>query len=493
MRLPRAAVLRTHDADREILRLALPALGALIAEPLFLLADTAIVGRLGTPELAGLGIAATVLATFVNLSIFLAYGTTAAVARMLGAGDLRGALRQGVDGCWLALLIGVGSLLLGVPLTSWIVSLFSPTPEVADHAETYLRISLFGIPAMLLVLAATGVLRGLQDTRTPLLVAATGAAVNVPLNVVLVHGAGLGIAGSAIGTVAIQLAMAAVFAAIVRAGAHRHGTSLRPRWAGVRRSFGAGIPLLIRTLAMRVAFVVTTIVATALGTAPLAAHQIVFNTWLLLALVLDAVAIAAQALVGRALGAGDVGSARSITRRMIQWGVLAGFVLGLLLLAGGSAYARLFTADVEVRNLVVGALVGQHEHRDVLVAAPVDRTEPQRRMADGAVDLRPVGGQQPGHHRIGPAVEVEGRLLALPDGLGVRTDYDRSRPESRVELDRARAAAGYGVSPDQVAAALRTAHHGIEAGRMWVDGERVGLRLVSPVGDHDVVRAEIDL
>jgi putative MATE family efflux protein len=357
MRLPRAAALRKHDADREILRLALPALGALVAEPLFLLADTAIVGRLGTPELAGLGIAATVLATLVNLSIFLAYGTTAAVARMLGAGDRRGALRQGVDGCWLALVIGTGSLALGLPLTSWIVSLFSPTPDVASHAETYLRISLFGIPAMLLVLAATGVLRGLQDTRTPLLVAATGAAVNVPLNVVLVHGAGLGIAGSAIGTVAIQSAMAAVFAAIVRAGALRHGTSLRPHWPGVRRSFGAGIPLLIRTLAMRVAFVVTTLVATALGAAPLAAHQIVFNTWLLLALILDAVAIAAQALVGRALGAGDVGTARSITRRMIQWGVLAGIVLGLLLLASGSAYARLFTADVEVRTLVVGALV----------------------------------------------------------------------------------------------------------------------------------------
>lgn len=357
MRASRVAALRKHDADREILRLALPALGALVAEPLFLLADTAIVGRLGTPELAGLGIAATVLATFVNLSIFLAYGTTAAVARMLGAGDRRGALRQGVDGCWLALLIGTGSLVLGLPFTSWIVSIFGPAPAVANHAETYLRISLFGLPAMLLVLAATGVLRGLQDTRTPLLVAATGAAVNVPLNVVLVHGAGLGIAGSAIGTVAIQAAMAAVFAAIVRAGARSHGTSLRPHWPGVRRSFGAGIPLLIRTLAMRVGFLVTTLVATALGTAPLAAHQIVFNTWLLLALVLDAVAIAAQALVGRALGAGDVGNARSITRRMVQWGVLAGIVLGLLLLASGSAYARLFTTDVEVRTLVVGALV----------------------------------------------------------------------------------------------------------------------------------------
>lgn len=357
MLLPRAAPLRKHDADREILRLALPALGALVAEPLFLLADTAIVGRLGTPELAGLGIAATVLATFVNLSIFLAYGTTAAVARMLGAGDPRGALRQGVDGCWLALLIGAGTLAFGLPLTPWIVSLFRPAADVALHAETYLQISLAGIPAMLLVLAATGVLRGLQNTRTPLVVAATGAVVNVPLNVVLVHGAGLGIAGSAIGTVAVQAAMAAVFAVIVRNGARQYGASLRPHWPGVRRSFGAGVPLLIRTLAMRVAFIVTTLVATALGTAPLAAHQIVFNTWLLLALVLDAVAIAAQALVGRTLGAGDVAAARSITRRMVQWGVFAGVVLGVLLLASGSLYARLFTTDLEVRSLLVSALV----------------------------------------------------------------------------------------------------------------------------------------
>ncbi|HEX6232685.1 MAG TPA: MATE family efflux transporter [Jiangellaceae bacterium] len=357
MRLSRAAALRKHDADREILRLALPALGALVAEPLFLLADTAIVGRLGTPELAGMGIAATVLATFVNLSIFLAYGTTAAVARLLGAADLRGAMRQGLDGCWLAVLIGGGTLVLGLPLTPRIVALFNPAPEVAVHAETYLRISLAGIPAMLLVLAATGVLRGLQDTRTPLVVAGTGAAVNVPLNLVLVHGAGLGIAGSAIGTVVIQTAMAAVFVVIVGRGARLHGASLRPHWPGVRRSFGAGVPLLIRTLAMRVAFIVTTLVATALGTAPLAAHQVVFNTWLLLALVLDAVAIAAQALVGRELGAGDATSARSITRRMVQWGVFAGIVLGVILLAAGSVYARLFTTDAEVRGLVVSALI----------------------------------------------------------------------------------------------------------------------------------------
>ncbi|WP_166346081.1 MATE family efflux transporter [Phytoactinopolyspora limicola] len=353
----RPAALRRHPADREIFRLALPALGALVAEPLFLIADSAIVGQLGTPELAGLGIAAAVLSTLVNVSIFLAYGTTAAVARMLGAGDLAGALRAGIDGCWLAILLGTGTLAAGWPLTPWIVERFGPRPDVAEHAETYLRISLLGIPAMLLVLAAIGVLRGLQDTRTPLYVAAGGAAGNVGLNIALVHGAGLGIAGSAIGTVIAQVAMAAVFVTVVARAARRHAVSLRPSWPGVGRSFGAGVPLIVRTVAMRVALIVTTVVAADLGTAELAAHQVAFTTWTLLALILDAVAIAAQALVGRALGADDATAARAITQRMIQWGVLCGLVLTVVVLAVASIYAPLFTSDPEVRALLVAALV----------------------------------------------------------------------------------------------------------------------------------------
>ncbi|MGH8828917.1 MAG: MATE family efflux transporter, partial [Jiangellaceae bacterium] len=315
---------RRHPSDGEILRLALPALGALVAEPIFLLTDSAIIGHLGTPELAGLGIAAAVLATLVNISVFLAYGTTASVARMLGARDLAGAMRAGIDGCWLAVVVGICTLAVGWPLTPAIVGLFGPAADVAGHAEIYLRISLIGIPSMLLVLAATGVLRGLQDTRTPLVVAVGGAVANVALNVALVYGLGLGIAGSAIGTVIAQTAMAAVFVVVVARGARRHGVTLRPDWPGVRHSFGAGVPLIIRTVAMRITLIVATVVAAGLGTAELAAHQVAFNTWSLLALILDAIAIAAQALVGRALGAGDVGEARATTRRMVQWGVLAG-------------------------------------------------------------------------------------------------------------------------------------------------------------------------
>ncbi len=354
---PPTSRFRRHDADREILRLAVPALGALVAEPLFLLADSAIVGRLGTAQLAGLGIAAAVLQTLVNSSIFLAYATTAAVARRLGAGDLRGAIRQGIDGCWLALLIGMVTVGIGVPGAAVIVSWFGAGTDVSGYAETYLRISVLGLPSMLVVLAATGILRGLQDTRTPLYVAVTGAAGNVVLNVVLVYGVGLGIAGSAIGTVIAQTAMALVLVWIVVRAARRHGASLRPTLEGLRRSFGAGLPLLIRTIAMRVALIVATVVATSLGTAALAAHQVVLNTWFLLALVLDAVAIAAQALVGKALGAGDVAGARELTHRMVQWGLVSGAGLGVLVIAGGSLYARLFTTDDEVRSLIVTTLI----------------------------------------------------------------------------------------------------------------------------------------
>ncbi|HTW00891.1 MAG TPA: MATE family efflux transporter, partial [Streptosporangiaceae bacterium] len=156
--------------DREILRLAGPALGALIAEPLFLLADSAIVGRIGTVPLGGLGVASLALTTLVNVSIFLAYGTTAAVARQLGAGRRQEALRQGIDGIWLAAGIGIAVLAVGWPLAPQIAGVFGASPAVSSGAVTYLRISLFGAPSMLMVLAGTGVLRGLQDTRTPLLV-----------------------------------------------------------------------------------------------------------------------------------------------------------------------------------------------------------------------------------------------------------------------------------------------------------------------------------
>ena len=237
----------TRPQDAEILRLAVPAFGALVAEPLFLLADSAIVGRVGTTALGGLGVASQALTTLVNLSIFLAYGTTAAVARQVGAGNRQAAIRQGIDGLWLAAAIGAVVLAAGWPLAPAIVRAFGASPAVTAGAVTYLRISLLGAPAMLAVLAGTGVLRGLQDTRTPLAVAVCGNLVNILLNGILVLGAGWGLAGSAWGTMVAQNGTAAVYLLVVARGAGRAGVAFRPDLAGVRAAALAGASLVVRT------------------------------------------------------------------------------------------------------------------------------------------------------------------------------------------------------------------------------------------------------
>jgi MATE family, multidrug efflux pump len=348
---------RRHPHDREILRLALPAFAALVAEPLFLLADSAIVGHLGTPQLAGLGVAGSLLASGVALCVFLAYGTTAAVARRVGAGDRSGALAQGVDGMWLGLLIGLALGAVAAVLAGPLVAAFGTSAAATPYAETYLRVSALGVPGMLVVLAATGAVRGLQDTRTPMLVAGAGALVNVGLNLLLVYPVGLGIAGSALGTALTQLGMAAALAAVVLRGARRAGVATRPHGAGIRAAAVVGVPLLVRTLTLRVALLVTTYVAAAAGTVAVAAHQVAFTIWTLLALALDAVAIAGQAIVGRYLGASDAAGARAATRRMMQWGLVSGVLLGAVVLLVRSLLGPLFTPDPGVRALLADVLV----------------------------------------------------------------------------------------------------------------------------------------
>ncbi|MCL7379537.1 MATE family efflux transporter [Streptomyces sp. 35G-GA-8] len=346
---------RRHD--REIIALAVPAFGALVAEPLFVMVDSAIVGHLGTPQLAGLAIAAALLMTAVSIFVFLAYATTAAVARRVGAGDLQAAIRQGMDGIWLALLLGAAVIAVTLPAAPWLVGLFGASDTAAPYAVTYLRISSLGIPAMLVVLAATGVLRGLQDTRTPLYVAIGGFGANAVLNVVLVYGAGLGIAGSAWGTVLAQCAMAAVYLVVVVRGARRHGASLRPDAAGIRASAQAGVPLLVRTLSLRAVLMIATAVAARLGDADVAAHQIILSLWSLTAFALDAIAIAGQAIIGRYLGAGDTQGARDVCRRMVQWGVAAGVGLAVLIVATRPLFIPLFTGDQVVQDALLPALL----------------------------------------------------------------------------------------------------------------------------------------
>ena len=354
----------TGSQDREILRLAVPAFLALVAEPLFLLADAAIVGHLGTPQLAGQGIAAVVLQTAIGLCIFLAYGTTASVARRVGAGDTRGALAQGVDGVWLAVLIGVVVTVLGMALTGPLVAAFSAGAEVEGFATTYLRIAWLGTTPLLVMLATTGVLRGLQDTRTPLVVAVLGNGVNIGLNLLLVYGVGsfdgLGIAGSAIGTVVAQLLSALALLSVVVRGARQSGASLAPDLPGIRAAARAGVALVIRTVTLRAALLVTTFAVT-VGAADravsLATHQVAITLWTFLAFVLDAIAIAAQAITGRYLGAGDVAGTRAVTHRMVQWGVVSGVVCGVLLAAAAPFLGPLFSSDPEVHDLLVPVLV----------------------------------------------------------------------------------------------------------------------------------------
>ncbi|OLO32240.1 MATE family efflux transporter [Streptomyces sp. MNU77] len=346
---------RRHD--REIIALAVPAFGALVAEPLFVMVDSAVVGHLGTPQLAGLGIAATLLMTAVSIFVFLAYATTAAVARRVGAGDLPAAIRQGMDGIWLALLLGAAVVALAIPAAPWLVDVFGASDTAAPYAITYLRISILGIPAMLVVLAATGVLRGLQDTRTPLYVAIGGFTVNAALNVTLVYGAGLGIAGSAWGTVIAQAGMAAAYLFVVIRGARKHGASLRPDAAGIRASAQAGVPLLIRTLSLRAVLMIATAVAARLGDVDIAAHQIILSLWNLTAFALDAIAIAGQAIIGRYLGANDEKGAREACRRMVEWGLGCGIVLGILIVLARPLFIPLFTSDPSVKDTLLPALL----------------------------------------------------------------------------------------------------------------------------------------
>ena len=342
---------------REILRLAVPAFLALVAEPLFLLADSAIIGHLGTAPLAGLGVASAALLTAANIFVFLAYGTTSIVARQVGAGSERDAVGAGLDGLWLAIAIGVVTGALVATYATPLCALFGASPAALAQAVTYLRVSAVGIPAMLVVLAVTGVLRGLQDTRTPLVASVVGFSANIALNLLLVYGLHLGIAGSALGTVLAQTGMAAALVLVVTRRARRLRASLRPHPGRVLKAALDGVPLLVRTLALRFVLLVTTWVAAGLGDVPLAAYQVSATVWTCLAFALDALAIAGQALTGKALGAGDPAGARSATRTMVSWGVIGGGVLGVLLLATHSVLPLLFTSDPAVQSALASALV----------------------------------------------------------------------------------------------------------------------------------------
>ncbi|PPG62083.1 MATE family efflux transporter [Rathayibacter sp. AY2B7] len=346
----------TSALDRSILRLAVPALGSLVAEPLFLLTDSALVGHLGAVPLAGLALGGTVLQTIVGLMVFLAYSTTPRVGRALGEGDERRAVAAGIDGGWLALVLGAGIAVVGALTAPAVVALFGAEPAVAEAGVRYLAVSMAGIPAMLGVFALTGLLRGFQDTRTPLVIAAGGFALNAALNAVLIYPAGLGITGSALGTVIAQWAMLAAYAGVALRLARRVGAPLRPHLAGLASSAGSGGWMLLRTASLRAAILLAVATATSLGAEELGAFQVAMTLFSTVAFALDAVAIAAQALLGRLLGAGDAEQARAVTKRCVTWGIGAGVVLGALVTGLSGVLPYVFSSDPEVLRLLPAAI-----------------------------------------------------------------------------------------------------------------------------------------
>jgi putative MATE family efflux protein len=331
--------------DREISRLALPALGALAAEPLYLLADTAMVGHLGTEELAALAIAGALIVGAFTLFNFLTYGTTAQVARLHGAGEEVAAGRIAAQALWLSAGIGVVLTAALAGLAGPLIELMGGSGRTGELAVLYLRVGSLGLPFALIALAGQGYLRGTSDLRSPLLIVVVANAANVLLNLLFIYGFGWGLAGSAWATVVAQAGMGAAF---TRALLLAPADSRRPSLARMRPLARIGGEIFVRTAALYASFLVASAVLARVGEDSLGAHQVAFQLFVFLALVLDAIAIAGQVIVGRSLGAGDADGARRAARRMIEWSVIVGVLFALVLIALTDVLPRAFTSDPEV-------------------------------------------------------------------------------------------------------------------------------------------------
>jgi putative MATE family efflux protein len=336
-----------NATDRRILRLALPALGSLAVEPLYILVDTAIVGRLGTAQLGGLALAATVLGLVVAACNFLTYGTTERVARRIGAGRADDAAEVAVQTMWLSSIVGItlAPLIgLGAP---WLAGVLGGQGDVVAFGETYLRIGALGIPFVVFALGAQGVQRGVSDYRTPLVILLTSNAVNAVLEVLFVYGFGWGVPGSAWSTVIAQVGAAVAFAVAVRR--HLRGATRRgPSRSGMAPLMSAGRHLLLRVGSMLAVTITATAIAARIDEPTLAAHQIGASLLLFLALALDALAIPAQTLVAEELGQGARDAAAEISRRCARLSVIVGTALALVLAAASPALPHAFSADPAV-------------------------------------------------------------------------------------------------------------------------------------------------
>ncbi|PID97494.1 MAG: MATE family efflux transporter [Actinobacteria bacterium] len=351
---PRPVASRT--LTRQILSLALPTFGAVIAEPFFILIDSAMVGHLGTEELAGLGLASTILQTIVGLFVFLLFSTTTLSARAYGAGDNSAALRSGINASWLAGALGLIAGILLLIYTDPLLAAFSPSAEVAEHARAYLHFSSPGLVGMFVVYATTGTFRGLHSAHVPLIISSVGALVNIAANAVFIYLLHWGVGGSGAGTALTQTLMALSFVLIIAYRVRGTDVSLFPSRGGVFGSLIDGFPLFIRTIALRASLIATIAAATHLGVATLAAHQIVWSSWSFISYAFDALAVAGQTLFAATCGRGDKESARFLLRYLTRWGAFAGVVIGIAVAFLAPFLPSLFTADGVVSELARAGL-----------------------------------------------------------------------------------------------------------------------------------------
>ncbi|PYC66397.1 MATE family efflux transporter [Micromonospora arborensis] len=341
------AAAQRSASPRRIASLALPALVVLAAEPLYVLVDTAVVGHLGRVPLAALAVGGTVLTLTAWVGTVVAYGTTGRAARRFGAGDRAAAVAEGVQSSWLA--FGVGLLVaIGMQFGAGALArtLAGGGGDVADAAAHWLRIAALGAPGLLLAAAGNGWLRGVQDTRRPLFFVLGPNVLSALLCPLLVYPGGLGLVGSAVANVVAQTLCGVLFAAALVA----ERVSLRPRPRVIRQQLVLSRDLLIRGLAFQASFLSATAVAARFGAAAVGAHQIALQLWFFAALVLDALAIAAQSLVGAALGAGDDAAARALARRIGLLGGVCGVGFALLVAAGAGVVPSWFSSDAAVRE-----------------------------------------------------------------------------------------------------------------------------------------------
>ncbi|WP_304610554.1 MATE family efflux transporter [Mycolicibacterium sp. P1-18] len=337
---------------RRIAGLALPALGVLAAEPLYLLFDIAVVGRLGAVALAGLAIGGLILSLLSSQLTFLSYGTTARAARFFGAGDRAAAVGEGVQATWLGVALGTVVIVVVQAAAVPILAVIADGGEIADMALPWVRIAIFGAPAILISLAGNGWMRGVQDTARPLRYVVAGFAVSAVLCPVLVYGwfgaPRLGLAGSAVANLVGQWLAGLLFCRALLA----EGVPLRLDLTVLRAQVVMGRDLVVRTLAFQACFVSAAAVAARFGAAAVAAHQVVLQLWSFLALVLDSLAIAAQSLVGAALGAGLLAHAKSVAWRVTVFSTIAAAVLAATFAVGSTALPRLFTSDDSVLDAI---------------------------------------------------------------------------------------------------------------------------------------------